>query len=395
MTSTTVESLLGKAGDLAAHFAAGAPERERTRRSPVEEFDEIHRSGILAATVPTEFGGPGGAPSVGAEIVRILSTADGSIGQVPQNHFAFVRWIGAAGTAEQKERLFAEVLNGGHIANAQAERHGRTAADTATTLTYQGDGTWLLRGTKYYATGSPFATYLAVTATVDEDADGVTPGVWAAFIPKASPGITVVDDWDAVGQRLTGSGTVTLDNVVVTTGDLISRDRVWAAGGYGAYSQLLHVGIDTGIARGTLTTGLDIARRLARPWTDAEVERAVDDPLTLQNAGELEVAVFGAEAAFASAGRAVDELLSGERDDRAEVSLHVAKAKIIADAAVLTVSTHVFELTGTRATAPDLQLDRFWRNARTHTLHDPVRWKKQHIGRYVLRGQEPPLGSIL
>lgn len=395
MTSTTVEEILAKARDLASGFAADAPEREKTRRSPVEEFDEIHRSGILTATVPADFGGPGGAPSVGAEIVRILSTADGSIGQVPQNHFAFVRWIDAAATPEQKERLFAEVLNGGHIANAQAERNGRTAADTATTLTYQGDGTWLLKGVKYYATGSPFATYLAVTATVDAGADGVTPGIWAAFIPKDSPGITVVDDWDAVGQRLTGSGTVTLDNVTVTTGDLISRDQVWAAGGYGAYSQLLHVGIDTGIARGAVTTGLDIARTIARPWTDAQVERAVDDPLTVQNAGELEVTVFGAEAAFASAGRAVDELLSGERDDRSEVSLHVAKAKIIADAAVLAVTTRVFELIGTRGTAPDLQLDRFWRNARTHTLHDPIRWKKQHIGRYVLRGQEPPLGSIL
>ena len=79
----------------------------------------------------------------------------------------------------------------------------------------------------------------------------------------------------------------------------------------------------------------------------------------------------------------------------ADASLAVATAKILTDIAANEVSSALFEVTGTRSTAAELNLGHFWRNARTHTVHDPVRWKIQHLGRALLHGTPPPLHSAI
>ena len=55
----------------------------------------------------------------------------------------------------------------------------------------------------------------------------------------------------------------------------------------------------------------------------------------------------------------------------------------------LEVSGRIFEVTGARSTAASEGLDRFWRNVRTHTLHDPVAYKRREVGRWVLEGELP------
>ncbi|MCX6471202.1 MAG: SfnB family sulfur acquisition oxidoreductase, partial [Corynebacteriales bacterium] len=67
----------------------------------------------------------------------------------------------------------------------------------------------------------------------------------------------------------------------------------------------------------------------------------------------------------------------------------------VSDRAATEVSSALFEVSGTRSAVDELNLSHFWRNARTHTLHDPVRWKYQHIGRFVLRGTPPPLSATV
>jgi len=151
----------------------------------------------------------------------------------------------------------------------------------------------------------------------------------------------------------------------------------------------VHAAIDTGIARGSLDAATEFVRTRSRPWFEAGVDRAVDDPLLIQRFGELAVTVRTAEATLAAAGAAVDAATA------AEASLAVATAKIVADRAANEVSSALFEVSGTRSAAAGTNLDHFWRNARTHTLHDPVRWKYQHIGRSVLHGTPPPLHGVI
>ncbi|MGI9125552.1 MAG: SfnB family sulfur acquisition oxidoreductase [Mycobacterium sp.] len=388
------------ASALAEDFARGAAERDRKRQLPFVQINRLSESGLLAITVPAEYGGADLPPSAVAEVIRILATADANIAQIPHSHFVYVNLLRTVGTPDQKTHYFTQLLSGARIANAQAERNGKTAADVATTLTPSGTG-FRIDGTKYYCTGSLFADILAVL-TVLEDPDGTTGlpgGQYIAFLPAHTPGVRIVDDWDAIGQRTTGSGTVFFDGVTVDPSQVVPRaPAVNAPTGYGAFAQLLHTAIDVGIARGARQTAAASARVCRRRWFDAGVDRATEDPLLIQRFGELAVAVRAAEATLGYAGAAVDLATSATPPDvekAAEASVSVATAKILGDHAANDVAGALFEVTGTRGTAGELNLDHFWRNARTHTVHDPIRWKYQHIGRAVLNGTPPPLHSAI
>ncbi|MGW5376109.1 SfnB family sulfur acquisition oxidoreductase [Nocardia sp. NPDC003999] len=384
---------------LAADFAPGAAERDRERALPYAEVDRLAASGLLAITVPAAHGGADLPPSAVAEVTRILATADPNIAQIPHSHFVYVNLLRLAGTVQQQERYFGRVLDGGRIANAQSERGGTTVADIATTLRPAGDR-FRVDGVKYYCTGSLFADLFAVLTRLDdpEGRSGLEAGEYIVYLPANTPGVRVVDDWNGIGQRTTGSGTVSFDEVLVDRDQVIPRSgAVRAPTGYGAFAQLLHAAIDTGIARGALTAATEFVRTKSRPWFEAGVANAVDDPLLIQRFGELSVAVTAAEATLSSAGWALDAAIRIDPSaaNIAQSSLAVATAKILADRAANDVSAALFEVGGTRSAAADLNLHHFWRNARTHTLHDPVRWKYQHIGRALLHDAAPPLHGVI
>ncbi|MFI5536778.1 SfnB family sulfur acquisition oxidoreductase [Nocardia sp. NPDC051900] len=384
---------------LAADFAPGAAERDRERALPYAEVDRLAASGLLAITVPAAHGGADLPPSAVAEVTRILATADPNIAQIPHSHFVYVNLLRLAGTTQQQERYYRRVLDGGRIANAQSERGGTTVADIATTLRPAGDR-FRVDGVKYYCTGSLFADLFAVLTRLDdpEGRSGLEAGEYIVYLPANTPGVRVVDDWNGIGQRTTGSGTVSFDEVLVDRDQVIPRSgAVRAPTGYGAFAQLLHAAIDTGIARGALTAATEFVRTKSRPWFEAGVANAVDDPLLIQRFGELSVAVTAAEATLSSAGWALDAAIRIDPSaaNIAQSSLAVATAKILADRAANDVSAALFEVGGTRSAAADLNLHHFWRNARTHTLHDPVRWKYQHIGRALLHDAAPPLHGVI
>jgi SfnB family sulfur acquisition oxidoreductase len=394
---------------LAADFASGAAARDRDRQLPHREIDLLAASGLLAVTVPSVHGGADLPPSAVAEVVRILAAADPNIAQIPHSHFVYLNLLRLAGTEKQRRRYFARVLDGGRIANAQSERSAATVAEIATTVRPNGER-FRIDGVKYYCTGSLFANLFAVLTRLEDpdNRSGLPAGEYIAFLPADAPGVRVIDDWNGLGQRTTGSGTVSFDGVVVEGDQLVGRaDAVNAPTGYGAFAQLLHTAIDAGIARGALTAATEFVRTTSRPWFEAGVARAVDDPLLIQRFGELSVAVSAAEATLVAAGTAVDAAThgvpggagspdgSGVPELATRASLAVATAKVLADLAATEVSAALFEVGGTRSAAADLNLSHYWRNARTHTLHDPVRWKYQHIGRALLHDTPPPLHGVI
>jgi SfnB family sulfur acquisition oxidoreductase len=378
---------------LAAEFAPGSVERDRDRVLPHAEVNRLKESGLYALSVPTWLGGPGLPPSVVSEVFATLAEGDPNIAQVGHSHYVFLNLVRLCASPLQQEALFGQVLAGRLVANAQAERTTATARDVSTTLFVDPDGRLVLTGEKYYCTGTLFADTVAVVARLDDPtgSSGLPDGICVVFAPATSPGLRVVDDWDALGQRVTGSGTVLLDGVEVRRRWVVPRTAFDGPSGFGAYAQLLHASIDVGIARAAMRDAAEFIRTRARPWCEAEVDCAVEDPLTTQRFGELEVDLIAAEAVLDRARRAVDEVYDEPGEEAAvRASLDVAAAKVLAERAAVGLGSAVFEVCGTRAAAPDVGLDRHWRNARTHTLHDPVRWKFQHLGRHALTGQAPP-----
>ncbi|RHW27901.1 SfnB family sulfur acquisition oxidoreductase [Nocardioides immobilis] len=384
------------ARDLAARFAAGAAERDRRRVLPTEQIEELSASGLLAVTVPREYGGADLSAETLTEVVRLIATGDPNVAQIPHSHFVYVNVLREQGTAAQKELLFGEVRQGARFGNAQSEIRSKHARDHATTLRPIGPrlgagparaAEWILDGTKGYCTGALFAHWIPVLAHLDDDGP-----LYVAWVERDAPGVTVIDDWDGIGQRTTASGTVGLEQVRVPFDRItpyhLTFERPQT---FGAFAQLLHAAIDAGIARAALADAAEFVTTRSRPYPDAGVDRAADDPLVVHAFGELEVQVRAAEALLAEAGRAVDRADEDLNESTAaRASLAVAAARAATTAASVDAGSRLFEVCGTRSALASLVLDRHWRNARTHTLHDPAAWKVQHLGRYAIDGTLPP-----
>jgi SfnB family sulfur acquisition oxidoreductase len=277
------------------------------------------------------------------------------------------------------------VLQGWRIGNAGPERGSKHTLDIHARLEREGDR-YVISGEKFYSTGAIFAHWIAAKA-LDEDGRPVL-----ALIQRGRAGLRIVNDWSGFGQRTTASGTVLLERVEVDAHNLIPLWQLSSQPSIqGAASQLIQAAIDAGIAAGALRDSISFIREKSRPWIEANVERASDDPYVIADIGRLQVDLHAAEALLRKAGKVLDEVSASpiDADSAARASIAVAEAKVLTTEISLLASEKLLELAGSRATLAEFGLDRHWRNARTHTLHDPVRWKYHAVGAYHLNGSRP------
>ncbi len=369
---------------LAADFAEGAAVRDREGLLPLAELDRFSQSGLWGITVPRPYGGAGVSWVTLTEVIKIISAADPALGQIPQNHIAIIDHIAADGTEEQKRFLFGEVLKGVRFGNAFSESGSKNVAAFETKLTRDGDD-YIVTGQKFYSTGALLAHIVPIVA-VDEEG---RPHL--AFADRNAPGLDIINDWSSFGQRTTASGTVIVNAVRVPAARVIPAYKAFErATPAGPISQIIQAAVDAGIARGAVQETIDFVRSKSRPWIDSGREHASEDPFTIAAIGDLEIRLHAAESILERAGRAVDAASADPNENSvAAAALAVAESKVLTTEAAILATNKLFELSGTRSTLGVYNLDRHWRNARTHTLHDPVRWKYFVIGNYHLNGVKP------
>jgi SfnB family sulfur acquisition oxidoreductase len=371
---------------LAAVFAQGASDRDRFRTWPVAELDAFSQSGLWSINVPKKFGGPELSYVTLTKVIEIISAADPSLGQIPQNHLGVVAAIRTVSDEAQQRVLFDLVLNGTRFGNAFSEFGSKRAAEFETKFTDAGDHV-IVNGRKFYSSGALLAHLVPIVALDDEGR------AWYAIADRNAPGLTVIDDWSAFGQRTTLSGTVILENVRVPKTHLVpgykGYDKPTADG---AIFQIIQVAVDAGIAKAAIDDTIAFVKTKSRPWVDSGLERASDDPYVIQAIGDLTLRLHATEALLEKAGLAVDRAVAEPTTDSvAKAQIAVAEAKVFSTEIAIDATNRLFELAGTRSTLAEHNLDRHWRNARTHTLHDPVRWKYAILGNYALNGVNPPL----
>ena len=379
------DEAIGLARALAADFAREASQRDRERRLPVDELNAFSQSGLWGITVPKAYGGAEVSYRTLAEVIKTVAAADPSLAQLPQNHLVIVDHIRLDGTEEQKRHFFGLVLDGVRFGNAFSERNSRTVADFETRIEPEGDG-FRVNGQKFYSSGALLAHWVPTVAVDAEKRPHL------AFIPRATPGLKVVNDWSGFGQRTTASGTVLIDNVKVPAAHVVPVYNAFAnPTAAGPISQFLQAAIDAGIARGAIAETIAQVRRSARAWIDSGLEFAHQDPYSIQAVGDLQIRLRAAEAVLDLAADQIQIAVDNPNEDTvAAASILVAEAKVLTTEVAIQATNKLFELIGTRSTLKEYNLDRHWRNARTHTLHDPVRWKFHAVGNYYLNGIKPP-----
>ena len=370
---------------LATEFARDAALRDREGILPLNELDAFSQSGLWAMAIPKIYGGAGVSWVTVAKVIAIISAADSALGQLPQNHLAGVAHLVADGSEAQKQELLGEVLAGLRWGNAFSEKNSRTVADFQTRFQREGDDV-VINGEKFYATGALLAHRIHAVALDDQDRAHLI------VLDRNTPGVTIINNWSSFGQRTTASGTVLLENVRAPLSRVIPAyqafERPTAAG---PISQIIQAAVDVGIARGTVEDTLHFVRERSRPWIDSGQERASDDHFTLAAVGDLKIRLHAAEALLWRAGETIDlALQQPDESTVAAATVTTAEAKVLTTEIAILAGNKLFELAGTRSTLQEFNLDRHWRNARTHTLHDPVRWKYYHVGNYYLNGTPPP-----
>lgn len=397
----TADEALAAVRAIAPDIAAGAVRREIEQEWPEEALRLVSGSGLLGILVPREHGGPDLPRAVAVEVLRTLSQADSAVGQLLLSHYVLSAGIRGLGRSDPAPRIYADILAGAQLGNATAERGTRTAAERLTTVRRDGGGAWVLNGKKFYATGALGATWIGVAARIADSEPGNAATV---FVRPGDAGVTLdLGQWTSFGQRGTASGQVLLENVSVPDEFVIDEgpdpDPVTADPSVlGAFDQALHAAVDIGIARAALEEGVEFVRTKSRPWFEAGVNAADQEPHIIRRFGELTARLYALEALLAHGARLVDTALEEPeltRESAAEASLQVAAGKALAQEFAIEIASGVIELAGASATDQKYALDRHWRNVRVHSLHDPARWKYVHIGNHTVHGTKPPRLGVL
>ncbi|HEY1291552.1 MAG TPA: acyl-CoA dehydrogenase family protein [Chloroflexota bacterium] len=376
---------LAEAQRLAADFRTDAAERDLAAGTPTKERHQIRASGLLLLSVPSQLGGLGADWPTILRAVREIATADGSLAHLFGYHHLCLITPHLIGTPAQRDHWYAETARRGLFWG-----NSLNPLDPRTSLVQDNGDTIHLSGEKSFCTGASDSDVLLVSASWPGESR-----LQAAVLATTSEGITVRDDWDNMGQRQTDSGSVSFRNVVCHADDFLgppgAGGSVWATL-RPCVTQSILSNIFLGLAQGALLEARQYTLGLERPFTgSASVPR--EDPYVLERYGEMYVQVAAAECLLDRAAEALQTAWQREyaltAEERGTCAAAVSLAKVAAGRAALDVTSRIFEVMGARATSARYRFDRFWRNARTLTLHDPLDYKVREVGNWMLNGEYP------
>jgi alkylation response protein AidB-like acyl-CoA dehydrogenase len=383
----TVAGIRAAIAPVLGHLKATAAGRELRRELPYAEISELARRGVLRLRIPRADGGAGATAQELFEVVIDIARADSNVAQALRS--SFLTTIRAAGLAEPdaRERLV-ERVRAGHVFAGTTNERGVASGAVSARLRRDGDG-FAVSGTKYYSTGGLYANWFSGTAT-DDDGEVVT-----FTVPTDREGVECVDDFDAIGQRLTASGSTRLTEVRVTADEIDRPDR-GRRNPFTSAAQLYLAAVEAGIAGAVLDDAVWFASKRAQAIGDGGGTSAIDDPYVRHAVGEISARGHAARAAVLLAAQTLESAWAAgyDRDILAAAAVTVAEAQFIAVESALRSAELLFDVGGGPATSREHNFDRHWRNARTIANHNPRSWKAGVIGGYRLTGEEPPTTGL-
>lgn len=368
-------------------------------RFPSENMELLHRAGVLGFCVPTEYGGlgagPGGDIPLFARIIEDVSAACSSTGQALAVHGTACATIRLLGDDRQARRFAEEVMREGAV-------YGFFGSEPTQTFTKNGErggydsevrrteGGWIAKGKKFFSTNSMGARRFLFFAMSQAEGE---EGLAVPVIPVGAEGVTVHDTWDNMGQRATSSGAVDVEEVFVPDEDMLGRpgELTRASPVLLTVFQLTFAAELAGIARGALDFTVDYLKTSTK--APAGLPSLGHDPHIQSRLGEMSVLV---ESTCAMVSRAARIVAEADRDPAIAAAAHraVLEAKIHASETAIELGTRVFHICGARATSRKVGADRFWRNARTLSLHDIIDKQRAAVGRDLI-GLEADTGHVL
>ncbi|KAF7881243.1 hypothetical protein EAF00_011916 [Botryotinia globosa] len=394
----TEEEWLSRASEISQIFSKDAAKRDIDNKSPRDEVSLLKSSGLLKVLGPKTYGGGGQSWDVGYKVIREVAKGDGSLGMLLGYHLLWSTTANVVGTDEQKDRLQKEIIENNYFM-------GGAVNPRDSDLSIKSDGDHIVfNGQKHFNTGGVVSDITILEGVLE----GTGKHIFAA-VPTRQPGIQFAHNWNNIGLRLTESGSVKIENVRVPWEDALG----WNARTKEPLPQILTVPFATlllptiqlvfanfyiGISLGAIESAAKYTTTYTRAWPFGGDNKgsATEEWYILERYGTFHAHLSAVVALADSVGKKLTDLYAkhqGERSvsarERGELAEAVAAVKVVATDVGLNVTSGVFEMTGARATSKNVGLDRFWRDIRTHSLHDPVAYKKRELGRWALLGEIP------
>ncbi|QIZ38874.1 acyl-CoA dehydrogenase family protein [Saccharopolyspora sp. ASAGF58] len=388
----TVEGIRTAVSPILQRIGACAGVRERAREYAFEDVRALAEQRITLVGIAAEDGGAGGSLRDVTDLVMAIARADSNVAQALRNSYLVANRVATRRDLPNRAVTLQRLRNGDLFAGTANERTGGASGTVNTTIRRAGDG-YVINGEKYYSTGGLYASWFSGSA---HDENGTVLGF---TVPVDREGVQRLDDFDAVGQRLTASGTTRLVNVRVDADEVEVRDNTrfdnpWL----GSFAQLYLAAVEAGIAAAALDDAIWFARKKARPIKHSTADKSVEDPYVRETVGEIAARAQAARAAvlFAADALAGVHDLTGPqaRAAGAAAAVTVAQTGVIAVESALRAAELLFDVGGGSITNRDLGFDRHWRNARTVANHNPRQWKAAVAGAYHLIGEEPPTTGL-
>ena len=363
------------ADQLATRFAPRAAALDRDGAFPQANFAEIRASGLPALVIPTEFGGWGADLLETIMTLETLAQGDGSTALSLSMHMQTMGSAVESGTWPRP--LFAQIcrdaVERGALINACATEpelgspsRGGKPKTTATPLPTNGTDSprWRINGRKNFASLSPTLDYFIIPAALDDGSGDV-----ARFVVPNSDGIEIVETWDAMGMRSTGSHDIILRDVDVPAGNIIGRSdssKPTKGGQANAWFMLAISAVYLGVA--------EAARDSAARYAQSRVPTALGRPIaTLENIqrhlGEAEFLIHQARLLLYHTAELWDRLPAS----RLALSPSVITAKVAATNNAIAAVDHCMRLVGGAGMTKSLPLERYYRDVRgglSHPVND-------------------------
>ena len=374
------------ADQLAAAFAQTAVERDKRGGTAKTERDLLRASGLLNVTIPAGLGGWGMEWPDTMKLIRLFARVDSSIAHLFGFQHLMLASVSLYGSHEQTEDLFSETVR-----NKWFWGNALNPLDKRTSLTSKCGLGYVINGRKSFCSGAVDSDMLIASAIRSADEKFMV-----AAIPSDRPGIRILDDWDAMGQRQTDSGTVEFSDVAAGQEEFLKTPGPLGsvrASLRSCIAQLILSNIFLGLAEGALEESRNYTLAQTRPWIASTAPSATDDPYILANYGSFFVNLQATQALTDIAGESLQRAWECgnaiTENQRGKCALDIATSKVTTTKVGLEITTRMFEVMGARAAAGPARVDRFWRNLRTHTLHDPVDYKIRELGDWALNHQFP------
>lgn len=343
--------------------------------------------------LPAQKGGKGYNLRQLFRFVAQLAEADSDVAHILRAHYSYVEQLLRENIDGRHTALLAQIADGVIIGNAVTENSPHQAGSLVFNTKLTADGQdYRLNGIKYFSTGTLYADLVVVT-TLDVNAEPI-----AVIIPTDRIGITIEDDWDGIGQELTGSGTTKFQNVKVHRNELFKKLKGKTP--FNAFPQLYLQAVIVGILNSIVGDSATLIQSRKRTFSFAAAQLPRQDPQLLQIIGELSSIVFAAQSMLLAAADVLDEASSHAEqgnipyDLSHQASLVVAQTKVIIDELALRAATKLFDVGGASATRKSAFLDRHWRNIRTLVSHNPAVYKARAIGDFVVNNKQLPINEV-